>query len=476
LADDFPPDEEGLGFSNNADALNVSSLLAEGYMNAAATMGTDAVAKLATLFPCSTQTSGEDVCARQFVQSFGKRAFRRPLSDEETTRYFGLYTLARQQGKYEDGISLVVQAFVQSPFFLYRVESDPPGAVAEAVAPVSAYELASRLSYFLLGSMPDDTLLAAADQSQLSTPDQITVQAQRLLQDPRARLNVGTFHRQWLDLNEALEAPKAADLYPSWNPQLASDLFTESETFVDQVFWNDGQLSSLLNAPYTFLNTRLASFYGVPDPGTTTFSKVMLSGLPRAGLLTEGTFLAGHANPDQSSPVRRGKFVREQLLCQPVPPPPNNIVIMPPMYDPASSTRQRYAAHEVQPLCAGCHVAMDPIGLGFEAYDATGAFRTKDGPAAVDASGTLKSTDVDGPFNGAVELASKLAGSAEVADCVATQWFRFANGRSEDSGDLCALTALRQTFKAKQYDMRSLPLSVVTSDTFRYRKAIGAQP
>jgi hypothetical protein len=324
--------------------------------------------------------------------------------------------------------------------------------------------------------MPDDTLLTAADQNQLGTPDQITAQAQRLLQDARARLNVGTFHRQWLDLNQALEAPKAAELYPSWNPQLASDLFTESQTFVDQVFWSDGRLSTLLSAPYTFLNTRLASFYGAPDPGTTTFSKVMLSGLPRAGLLTEGTFLAGHAGPDQSSPVRRGKFVREQLFCQPVPPPPNDIVIMPPVYDPASSTRQRYAAHEVQPLCAACHTTMDPIGLGFEAYDAMGTFRSKDGPAAVDASGTLKGTDVDGAFNGAVELASKLAGSAQVADCVATQWFRFANGRAEANDDTCALSALRQTFKAKQYDMRSLPLSIVTSDTFRYRKAIGAQP
>src|SRR5260370_21611304 len=199
-----------------------------------------------------------------------------------------------------------------------------------------------------------------------------------------------------------------------------------------------------------------------------TYSKIMLDPTQRAGFLTQGTFLASHADPDQTSPVRRGKFVREQLLCQPVAPPPNDVVIMPPKVDPTVSTRNRFTQHETEPRCKACHSVMDPIGFGFEHYDPIGQWRTIDGPSAVDSTGTLAGTDVNAPFDGAVSLMTKLSTSTEVADSVATQWLRFATGRTETDADACTLQSIQEQFAAG-HDMRTLPLAIATSDAFRYR-------
>lgn len=476
IVDSFPPNEEGLGFSNNADAQFVSGLLAENYMTAAETMATHAIAKLDAIQPCDTVSKGEDACARLFVQNFGRRVFRRPLSDAEVTRFIGLYGLGRNGATYEEGISVVLQAMLQSPNFLYRVEDGVPPQPGQSVVLLTSFEMATRMSYFLWGTIPDAQLSSAADANALGTPPQLAAQAERMMKDERAKQMPGTFHREWLELTHALEAPKAPMMYPAWTPQLAADLFTESQTFVDQVFWTDGQLSSLLAAPYSFVNASVAQLYGAPAPAGTAFTKIMLDPSHRAGILTQGTFLASHANPDQTSPVRRGKFVREQLLCQPVPPPPNDIVIKVPDYDPNTSTRERFIQHETEARCASCHAVMDHIGFGFESYDAIGAYRTQDGPHPVDATGTLTLTDVDGDFDGAVALAHKLATSADVESCVVKQWFRFANGRAEVDADACSLEMIQKELVANQNDMRTLPSAIVKSDAFRYLPRTGGAP
>jgi hypothetical protein len=218
----------------------------------------------------------------------------------------------------------------------------------------------------------------------------------------------------------------------------------------------------------------VAQYYGVPAPTGATYGKIMLDPTERAGFLTQGTFLAANSDPDQTVPVRRGRFVREQLLCQPMPPPPNNIVITPPLVDPSTSTRNRFIAHEKVEPCKSCHAQMDPIGFGFEHYDPIGQWRTNDGPSAVDASGALTGTDVDGPFDGAVALMKKLSASTQVANCVATQWFRFANGRTETTADACTLKAIAQQFTSSSQDMRTLPAAIATSDVFRYRTKGGS--
>ena len=470
-ADTFPPDAQGGGFSNNADALVVSEVLAQSYGSAAESMATSAVTRLGSLYSCNVATTGEDGCAQLFITTFGKRAFRRPLTSAEATRFFALYTTGRTGGQFSDGISLVIEMMLQSPYFIYRPESGVATQAGGTAAPVTPYEMATRLSYFIWGSMPDDALFAAADAGALATPAQVTAQVQRMMQDGRAHQVVATFHREWLELANALDAAKAPTMFPNWSPQLASDLYGESSTFVEQVFWGDGDLATLLAAPYTYANQAVAQYYGVTAPAGATYTKTMLDPTERAGLLTQGTFLASHANPDQTSPVRRGKFVREQLLCQTMPPPPNGIVITPPPYDATTTTRNRFIAHETVALCKSCHTQMDPIGFAFEHYDSVGQWRTMDGPSAVDASGTLTGTDVDGPVEGAIALMQKLSTSTQVANCVATQWFRFANGRTETDADKCTLVSIEQQFTSSHKDMRALPIAIATSDAFRYRTA-----
>jgi hypothetical protein len=478
IADDFPPDEQGGGFSNNADALLVSHLLAESYAAAAATMAANAVKHLNTLYTCNVIAEGEVACAQRFIATFGKRAFRRPLTSDETARFQALFTAGRAGGRFEDGVATVLETMLQSPPFLYRVEPAAPGENGSSWAAVTPYQLATRLSYFFWGSMPDDELFAAADADALATPSALMAQATRLMKSDRARPTVATFHREWLELLNALEAPKAAAMFPAWSPALASALFAESQTFVEQTFWTDGGLHTLLTAPFSYANDAVGKYYGLTTPLGATFDKVALDPAQRAGILTQGTFLAAHAGPDQTSPVRRGKFVREQLLCQTIPPPPNNIVIRPPQYDPKSSTRQRYTDHETKEPCHSCHAMMDPIGFGFEHYDPIGQWRTMDGPATVDISGTtLTGTDVDGPFAGAVQLADRLSASADVSACVIAQWFRFAAGRVETDDDRCTLDDLGRQFAASHQDMRTLPIAIAASDAFRYRPAqIGGAP
>ena len=467
-ADNFPADEQGGGFSNNADAQLVTHLLAESYATAAAAMAASAVTRLSSLYTCSVAATGEDGCAKQFITTFGKRAFRRPLTADEATRLFALYTTGRTGGTFQDGIGVVIETMLQSPHFTYRVESLVAAQPGAAAIPVNPYAMATRLSYFLWGTMPDDALFTAADMGALATPAEVTAQVQRMMQDNRAHQAIATFHREWLELVNALQAPKMAMMFPSWSPALAAALFQESSTFAEQVFWSDGKLATLLAAPYTYANQVVAQYYGVTGTMGMTYSKIMLDPTQRAGFLTQGTFLASHADPDQTSPVRRGKFVREQLLCQPVAPPPNDVVIMPPKVDPTVSTRNRFTQHETEPRCKACHSVMDPIGFGFEHYDPIGQWRTIDGPSAVDSTGTLAGTDVNGPFDGAVSLMTKLSTSTEVADCVATQWLRFATGRTETDADACTLQSIQEQFAAG-HDMRTLPLAIATSDAFRYR-------
>jgi hypothetical protein len=481
-ANTFPPDNTGLGFTNNADVLSVTSLLAESYMTAAETFAAAAVAKIAaaptTLLPCDpakpSDRSGEDACAKQFIGDFGLRAFRRPLTADETTTFTGLYTTGRTGGVFADGIALVIEAMLQSADFLYRVEASDPAAAADATAPVGPYEMATRLSYFLWGTMPDKALLDAAAAGKLGAPADLEPQARRMLADARARSSVASFHGEWLNTAQVLGIDKDKTMFPQLTDSVRAALYNEVSTFVDQVFWTDGKVETLLSAPYSYVNKELAGFYGITPPAADGFQKVMLDAKQRAGIITQGAILAANAKANQTSPVLRGKFVREQLFCRQLPPPPANLVIVAPEVTPGSTTRQRFAQHEKDAGCAACHQLMDGIGLGFEAYDPVGRWRTSDQGLPIDASGSIVNTaDANGPFNGGVELATKLAGSAEVRGCVVRQWFRYANGRSEIPDDACTLGTLNQQFDSEGHDMRELLVNIVMSDAFRYRVVRG---
>jgi hypothetical protein len=493
----FPPDQllatQGAGFSNNADALEVSALLANAYQTAAETFATAAVGNLSSLETSCSLATGGDTCAQTFIASFGRRAFRRPLTAAEQTTYLGLYhtgMTAPEGSTVSDGISLVIDTFLQSPNFLYRVEhgnTSAPTATA-TVVPVTDLEMATRLSYFFWGSEPSDALLNVAVNGQLHTAAQISAEITTMLTDPRAKTAVTNFNSEWLTISAIGGISPDPNFVPGVGAMIPGELQQETQTFVDNVFWNDGKTDTLFGANYTYVNPDLAKFYGLTVPsgtGATSFVQVMLDPTQRAGVLTLGGIQAANAKQNQTSPVLRGKFVREQILCQEVPSPPAGIVITPPTVTPGTTTRQRFAQHESQALCASCHVQMDGLGLGFEHYDPAGRWRDLDQGLPIDDSGQITGgTDVDGAFNVGVELAKKFSQSESVRQCVVKQFFRYANGRVElppstpatPSGgvtdDGCTLQTLYQDLDSA-HDMRDLRVKIATSDAFLYRSVQG---
>ena len=478
--DDIPADENVGPFASNT-VTSVTDLGTEQYLESAERLATAAVATPAAvdaLVACDRAAMGDAACASTFIDRLGARAFRRPLAADEKARYVGLFTGAAAGGAFSDGVRVAVEAMLQSPSFLYHLELDPLATPppAGALVPLDSYQLAARLSFFLWESVPDDALMAAAAGGGLADPAALRAQVSRMLADPRAHDAIATFHAQWLDLGKLPAITKDPTLYPQFSPALRDAMQAETVAFVDDVLRNgDGRLETLLTAPYSILDGGLFALYGVSRPaGTTGPVRVDLDPKQRAGLLTQASFLASHAHENQTSPVARGVAIIRNVLCVALPDPPPNVDNAPPEPMPGATTRQRFAVHESEASCAGCHKMIDGIGLGFESYDAVGAFRTMDGNQPVDATGdVIAAPEINGPFDGAVALAKELAGTKQVQQCVARQWFRFALGRLEVATDGCSLQGMFDAFEASQHDVRQLLAGIATSDAFRYRK-VGA--
>jgi len=474
-ADGFPAEEKRLGFDNNADALSVSPVLAEQYMSAAETVATAALnGRWAALVPCAANTTDAaavDACGRDFIAKFGQKAYRRPLDADDSA----VLTAVFDAGKTTDlktGIRLVVETALQSPRFLYRVEFGAVAASGQTVVKVDDWEMASRLSYLLWHSMPDDALFTAAQAGQLSSSDQIQTQVQRMIADPKARGVTADFYAQWLRVGEVASAEKMPTVFPSYSPAIAGLMQQETEQFLDDVTWDGGgDLRSIFTAPYTFLNGQLAQYYGVSGVSGTAFVKTALDGSThRGGVLTQGGLLSLLGKANQTSPVHRGKFVREQMLCMQLPPPPADIMIKPPELSTTLTTRQRFTQHSVDPACTGCHRLMDPIGLGFEDFDGAGIFRATENGQPVDDSGLVNDSDITGAFHGVGELSSKLADSAQVQACVSTHWFRYGYGRGETDADSCSLSRIKSQFAAGGFQVRDLMVALTQTDAFIYRQ------
>ncbi len=469
-ANEFAADVAQDGFTNNALGQNVSPALTEQYMAAAEALSRAATQNLTGLLGCDPAALGEEPCVTQFIGNFGKRAWRRPLSTDEQARLLGIFTTARVELALDVSVQLVLQVFLQAPQFLYLLEI-PDATLAPtpgSVLPLDDWQMASRLSYFLLGSMPDPELFAAAEQGALSTPEQVAEQARRLLALPRARDRIGLFFTEWLQLRNIERMEKDPTLFPQYSLELGPLLEQQVQLFATYVILDQGGTAmDLLTAPYTFISPELAPLYGVAAPAGTGFSKVDLDPSQRAGLLTHVGLLASLAKANQTDPIHRGKFVRERLLCDTVPPPPVNAVITPPVVTPDATTRERFNQHRADPACAGCHMLMDEIGLGFEHYDALGQWRDTENGLPVDATGNIVGTDVEGTFDGAVDLAQKLAQSQQVRDCLAQTWFRFAHGRSATAADAGHLTLLSQKFSEGAFKMSELLVAVTQTRAFR---------
>ncbi len=464
---------EGFPFLDNAAAQETPPALVQQYLVAAEKIAADTVAnRLSKVLTCDPVAAGEQACATTFISSFGAKAFRRPLDADQTQTLTSIWQVGRNQGNFNSGVQAVIAAVLQMPEFLYRFELSP-AVGSQTVVPLDAWDMATHLSYLLWNSMPDDALFAAAQAGKLQTAADVSAQVMRMLNEPRAQQMVLRFHDEWLQLANIDTQEKDPNVFPAFSTAVATAMHQEVLALVnDIVFHGDGKVATLFTAPYTFMNDVLGQFYGVTGR-TATFARVdqaMLGGRPASGILTAGGLLAANAHMDNTSPTKRGIFVREMLLCEQLPPPPPNANITPPVPKPNQTNREAMINHVANPVCASCHRMMDPVGFGFEGFDASGAWRTTDMGQPVDQSGMITGSDVAGSFNGPVELGTRLASSEEAMKCATTQWFRFAFGRDSGMsvGDTCALTQLHDALK--QGGELALVRVLPQTATFLYRK------
>jgi hypothetical protein len=476
----FLEDEKAGPFDANG-ALPVTDAMLEKYQAAAEAVAATAARSLSTLVPCAAGAAlaTQDACAETFVRDFGRRAYRRPLGADELTRYQALYRATKASDGFAEGLRLVIVAALQSPHFLYRVELGAPVERGAKVARLTSHELAARLSYFLWDTLPDAALMKAADSDALTTPEQVEREARRLLTAPQAAAGLSGFLVQLLEVDDLGDAQKDAKLFPGFTPEVRASLRVETARFADAVLREgDARFDTLLRSRTTFLRPSLMSLYGARDPGGAVEAdgskKVELDAGQRSGFLTQAGLMASLAHVDQTSPVHRGLFVRESLLCHTLPSPPDNANVVPPKFDPQQSTRQRFVAHRVDPACGGCHALIDPVGFGFERYDAAGKFRSTEANAPVDASGEILggATDVEGRFDGALELAGKLAGSRTAQRCFTRQWMRYALGRLDAAEDTCSVEGAFAAFAGGTRDVRELIVAVTRSDSFRHKRVL----
>ena len=479
-ADALAPDESIGPFFSNAIA-PVTQLLVQQHDELAAALAEQASTKMNTIAGCDLAAGGT-TCAAQFIQNFALKVYRRPLESAERDEYLSLYNKELAQGTVQTAFRQVVSTLLESPFFLYHADVGAGGAPSAKPVPLTPYELASRLSYFLWESMPDQTLFDLAAAGSLHDDAVLAAQVDRMLADPRAADAIPEFHLQWLGIRGLIGLDKDRSSFPKYDDALAAAMLAETAAFSDFVVRKgDGLMSTLFTANFSFPQGPLFALYGLAQPaGFVPGNEVRLNTAERSGILTQAAFLTAHSHRDSTSPVHRGISVRENLLCQPLNPPPPGVNMSIPAPSAGATIRDVLAAHESNPSCGGCHVLIDPIGLAFEKYDGIGAYRNSwaaDGSQPIDAQGEIiGGGDLSGKFDGALELAKKLASSRTAADCLANQWFRFALGRMESSDDAFSMQAIHDGFAASGNNVRKLFVSIVKSDAFRNVRATAVAP
>ncbi len=464
----LPPDGVSGLFAHNGETA-VSNYAVEVYRDLAESLAEQATADLTTLVPCDPIAIGERECAQLFVEQFARRAFRRDLDDAQVNRLLDVYDGGRDGGTFAEGIQLVVEAVLQSPRFLYRIESGIPAPGEDSIA-IDDFELAARLSYFLWRSMPDDALLDAASAGELGDVEAIEEHARRMLEDPRAERALLSFYADLFELDTAASIYKDPEVFADFSPELVADMRTELELFVASTLRDgDARIATLLGGSHTFVNDRLAAHYGIPAPAGDGFERVELDATRWRGLLSKPILMSLTSHDQRTSPTLRGKLVRTRMFCQELPPPPPDVITPIPALGELS-TREWVQERLDNPNCSACHQLMDPIGLGFESFDAAGHHRSEEDGATVDSTGSLIGTDVDGEFVGATGLAEKLIESELVGECVSRQWFEFGLGRVPAEEDSCTTDALHVEFASSDHDVVELMVAIATSPAFRTRR------
>jgi hypothetical protein len=476
----FPPENLSFGFDNIGEALTVQPLNIELYEESAEAVLNELFARPAgdamrkRFLNCDAAAGGR-ACVVQSLVAFAQYSYRRPVVEAEIS---GLADLAQDfvttGGKADDGLKLALKGVLLSPHFIYRVELDADPASKEPHR-VSGFELASRLSYYLWSTMPDPALLIEAQGGNLVSDAGLSAQVERMLGDPRSSALISNFVGQWLNLRRTEQVKPDYTIFPTFDDELRASLRGESERFANELFQQGRPVSELLTGTFTYLNRRLATHYGLPapaSPGTDGFARVDLTGSPRTGFLTQASFLTATSNPTRTSPVKRGKWILDQLLCSPPPPPPPGVDLS--AVDMGTmSVRQRLEAHRAKEPCHSCHAVMDPIGLSFENFDGIGAYRTQDQYGPIDATGTLPTPKGDVSFLGASELTPILATDERLLGCVTQKMLTYAVGRGFSNDDAAAIKSVTDAAQAAGKGFRSLFASVATSEAFRSRRAVG---
>jgi hypothetical protein len=475
----FPTEDYVNGFKNQAQYQGMTPLLVEAYSTAAEKLALNALraGDINHLIPCKPVGATDVKCRDLFVRAFGLRAFRRPLRELEFKRYAAAFSAqASASGKFLEGARTVVEAMLQSPNFLFHLEAGPDGQSVD-------YDIASRLSYLLLDTMPDKSLLDAAGRGDLRTAAGREAAARRLLDDQRARQALDEYFDQWLRFDRVLNSSKEGRRFPEFSLEMADSMVEETRRLLDHLVWDDRNFMELLTADYAYLSSDLATLYKLPAPPGQFELVHFPTGTPRAGLLGEASFLAANAGPTETSPTARGIFIREQLLCQHVPPPPPNVDTNLPeaTEDKPLTRRQRMSAHVENPLCASCHRLMDPIGFGLESFDAIGRMRQHETILIESPTGKLKDEkkidlDLDtrgevagipnSAFSDSSQLGSILAQSTVCQECMVRQLFRYAFGRLETSADEETIHRLFATFRDSGFHFKDLLIGLVRSPQF----------
>jgi hypothetical protein len=483
----IPADIAVRDFTNNVTGAFVDDSHMSAYQSVGASLATRAINESYTaIVPCQMQ---DTACATTFVNSFGLRAFRRPLAADETARYVALFDTSLTGGNFKTGVGLAINAMLISPYFLFRSELGTD--VGQGKFVLTPYEIASALSYTYWGTMPDDALFASARSGALASKTEIQAQASRLLADPRGHAQVANFFFQWLESPRAYVATKDATTYPKFTtPAVTTEIVNamrgEEDAFVKNVVFDSTKsFSELFTANYTYVNDTLAAYYGFPLPGTgAAFAKVPIpSGSARGGLLTLGMFLFGHARTNESSPTQRGHVIRANFFCQDIPPPPAGVNPVVMDGTPGKTAREQIQALTSTGICVSCHSLQDPIGFGLENFGGDGLQRALDNGETVDTSGTINqlASHPSGPitFNGPAELAQLIATSDQAKACLPTNLYRYTRGfdaqaQVDSTGnavDACAMKKLGQSFVNGDVDIPGLFLQVALQDSFTARRS-----
>ncbi len=426
------------------------------------------------IFVCGDLANRQSAsCLRQDLRHFAQLAYRRPVTDDELDRVDKLVVSARRSGMTADqAMRIGIEAILVSPNFLFRIERDPAPADASAVHPVDDYELASRLSYFLWSSMPDAQLFEAAGQNHLHEPAVLNAQVKRMLQSSKSDALIENFFGQWLELRNLDSVRPDPDDFPLFNAQMRRAMRTETEMFVRSIVHEDHSIIDFLTGKYTFVNERLARFYGIPGVSGEAFRRVDLDGTQRSGVVTQASVLAVTSYPTRTSPVLRGKWILENVLNAPPPPPPPGVGSIDAKGGPLAGTmRQQMEKHRADPICASCHMRMDPLGFALENYNAIGQWRTHDAGQTVDASGALPN---GAKFSGSAELKTLLASNRNTfAECLTEKLMTYALGRGLEGYDRRTISQIVKDMEGNDYKFSALISGIVNSVPFRMGRGDG---